>query len=225
MQAGWYSDPVGAHDVRYHNGIEWTGDVATNGIRHVSPLPQSGGAPTMPPPSDAPTGTVALVFGVISMTIGWVPFVCFVAIVFAGAAIIIGLRRRRLDSARGAATAGIVTGLVGLAFCAAGIWLSIVLVQAVAAFEDPGPHEVELVSCGEVDGVTRASGTITNLGTAERSYTIEVTFDGERRQTGTVDDVPSGAQRSFDIDENLRFDELDCSIVEVNGPQPFGLQQ
>lgn len=225
MQAGWYSDPVGVHEVRYHNGTEWTGDVASNGVRHVSPLPGAGATPTMPAPNDSPTGTVALVFGVISMTIGWIPFVCFVAMVFAGAAIVIGLRRRRFESARGAATAGIVTGLVGLLFSVAGIWLSIVLVQAVAAFEDPGPHEVELVSCGETDGVTRAAGTITNLDDEERSYTIEVTLDGVGSQTGVVDDVPPGGQRPFAIDEDLRFDVLECSIVEVNGPQPFGLQQ
>lgn len=213
------------HDVRYHNGTEWTGDVASNGVRQVSPLPKYSGSPTMPAPNDSPTGMVALVFGVISMTIGWIPFVCFVAIVFAGVAIVIGMRRRRLENARGAATAGIVTGLVGLLFSIAGIWLSIVLVQAVAAFEDPGPHEAELVSCEETGGVTRAAGTITNLDDEQRSYTIEVTYDGERRQTGTVDDVSPGASRPFEIDEDLRFDELDCSIVEVNGPQPFGLQQ
>lgn len=214
---------MGVHELRYHNGSEWTGDVASNGIRQVSPLPDAGGAAPMPAPDNAVSATVALVFGVISMTIGWIPFVCFVAAVFAIAAVTIGLRRRRFESARGAATAGIVTGLVGLAFCAVGTWLSVALVQAVAQFEDPGPHEAQLVGCGEVDGVTRASGTITNLDDEERSYTIEVTFDGEQAATGTVDDVPPGALRSFDIDEDLRFAELDCSIIEVKGPQPFGL--
>lgn len=223
MQAGWYPDPTGDHEFRYHNGGAWTGDVATNGVRHVTPVPDMSAA-RFPQRSDPRSGTIAMVFGIVSMTIGWIPFVCFVAVFFALVAIAVGVRRRRFESARGAAIVGIVTGSVGLALSALGVWLSIVLIQAVADFEDPGPHDVELTDCAEVDGATRATGEITNLDDRERSYTIVIGLDDETAIDAVVDDVSAGERRTFQVDEDLRFSELDCSIVEVNGPRPFGIE-
>lgn len=223
MQAGWYPDPMGDHEFRYHNGAGWTGDVASDGVRHVTPVPDLS-TPRFPQRRDPRSGTVAMVFGILSMTIGWIPFVCFVAVCFALVAIVVGVRRRRYESARGAAVVGIVTGAVGLALSLVGVWLSVVLVRAVADFEDPGPHEAELTACEDVDGTTRASGVITNLDSRERSYTIVVALDDETDVDAIVDDVAAGERRAFQVDEELRFAELDCSIREVNGPRPFGLE-
>ena len=210
---GWYPDPDGVHDLRFFNGSAWTGDVSTNGERSVQPL----GAV----PSAQRAGTVPLVLGVISMSLGWIPFVCFGVAAVAIAAVLLGVRRRR-DSAD-AATAGIVTGAVGVAFCAVGIWITIALVAAVARFEDPGAHTAELQRCEEVDGVTRATGSIRNDSTGVRSYTITVSFDGEQSGVATLDDVPAGATEPFVIDEDFRFSDLDCAIDSVRGPRPFGL--
>ncbi len=224
MQAGWYSDPTGDHEFRYHNGRDWTGDVATDGVRHVTEVPDLS-TQRFPQRRDPRSGTVAMVFGIISMTIGWIPFVCFVAVVFAAVAIIVGYRRRKFESARGSAIVGIVTGSVGLLLCLAGMWLSVVLVRAVADFEDPGPHEAELTACDEADGITQASGTITNLDDRERSYTISIEINGDSSIDAVVDDVGPGEQRIFRAEEDLRFTELECSIAEVNGPRPFGIEQ
>lgn len=224
MRAGWYPDPVGDHEFRYHNGSGWTGDVATDGVRHVTEIPQLT-SPGFPQRRDPRSGTVAMVFGIISMTIGWIPFVCFVAAFFGVVAVVVGFRRKRFESARGAALVGIVTGLVGMAMSVVGIWLSVVLINAVADYEDPGPHEAQLTSCGEVDGSTLAVGEITNLDDRERSYTIVVELDEETTVDAVVNDVPAGERRVFQVEENLRFVELDCSIIEVNGPRPFGIAQ
>src|SRR5688572_2691265 len=35
---GWYNDPAGRFEYRYHNGAVWTSDVASNGQRYVDPL-------------------------------------------------------------------------------------------------------------------------------------------------------------------------------------------
>ena len=214
---------MGDHEFRYHNGIGWTGDAATDGVRLVTEIPDLS-TPRFPQRRNPRSGTIAMVFGIISMSLGWVPFISFIAAFFGIVAVALGISRRRFEPARGTATVGIVTGIVGIILSAAGIWLSIILVQSVADFEDPGPHDVQLTGCSEVDGVTRASGEITNLDDEERSYTIEVTFDGDATTEGVISDVPAGEQRSFDIDEDLRFDELECSILAVNGPRPFGLQ-
>jgi hypothetical protein len=223
VQAGWNPDPTGEHEFRYHNGTEWTGDVATDGIRHVTAIPDLS-TPRFPQRRDPRSGTVAMVFGILSMSIGWIPFVCFVALFFGGVGVVVGLRRRRFESARGSATVGIVTGFVGILLSFVGIWLSIVLVQTVADFEDPGPYRVELTDCSEVGGVTRATGEIANLDTDERTYTIEVSFDGETSGEAVIADVPAGEQRTFLIDENLRFDDLECEVLAVKGPRPFGIE-
>ncbi len=217
MQAGWFPDPVGDHEFRYHNGTEWTGDVATDGVRGVSPVPAKR--------PDRRSGALAMVFGIVSLSTGWIPFVSFVAVVFGVVAVVVGWRRRRFESARGAATVGIVTGVCGILLSGVGIWLSVLIVQSIADFEDPGPHEVELTECEEVAGATRAIGEITNLDDRERSYTVVVSLDEDTTVEAVVADVPSGERRVFRAEEDLRFDDLDCSILEVNGPRPFGLSE
>ncbi len=224
MQAGWYPDPMGDHEFRYYNGRDWTGDVATDGVRHVTEVPDLA-AQRFPQRRDPRSGTVAMVFGIISMTIGWIPFVCFVAVFFAAVAVVVGFRRRRFESARGSAIVGMVTGSVGFLLCLAGMWLSVVLIQAVADFEDPGPHEAELADCEATDAGTQATGTITNLDNEERSYTITIDLDDENSIDAVVNDVGAGERRVFRVEEDLRFDDLDCAIVEVKGPLPFGIEQ
>jgi hypothetical protein len=214
--AGWYPDPVGAHEFRYHNGQAWTGDVSSDGVRHVSPIPAA--------PGTQPTGTAALVLGIVSLCLGWIPFVSLVAFGTGIAAVVIGLRRRRFPRARSASNAGIITGLAGFVFAIGGTWFTFLIVDAVVRYDDPGPHAIELVGCADVDGVTRADGTITNLDDGTRSYTVEVTFDGERSETVEIDDVEAGDTASFVVEQDLRFDELDCQVTSVKGPRPFGLQ-
>lgn len=213
--AGWYPDPVGAYELRYHNGQSWTGDVSSGGVRHVSPIP--------PAPETERSGTPALVLGIITLCIGWIPFVSLIAFGTGLAAVIIGLRRRHSVRHRSAANLGIVTGAIGLLFAIGGTWLAVVIVDAVAEYDDPGPHDIELTACGEVDGITEARGTLTNLDDGIRSYTIEVTFDGDRSESTQLDDVEPGTTASFSVEVDLRFDELDCAVTAVNGPRPFGL--
>ena len=213
--AGWYPDPVGVHELRYHNGSAWTGDVSDGGVRHVSPIP--------PAPGGQPGGTAPLVLGIVSLCIGWIPFVSVVAFGTAIAAIVIGLRRRRFASARSAANAGVVMGAVGFGFAIVGTWLGFLVVDAVARYDDPGAHEVVLTACGEVDGITRADGTITNLDDDTRTYTIEVVFDSDRSDTIEVPDVEPGDTAPFVVEQDLRFDDLDCRVSSVKGPRPFGL--
>lgn len=216
---GWYPDPAGQHELRYHNGQRWTGDVSTDGTRHVSPLGDNDGSPS----ASGPSGTLALVLGLVSMAVGWIPFVSVGAAGMAIAAIVIGLRRRHRPNARGASQAGIVTGAVGLLFACLGTWFTVVLVGAINRYEDPGDYRIDDLTCIEIDDVTRASGTITNLEAGSRSYTVEISFDGERSETTEIDDVAGGASQSFVVDEDFRFDDLVCEVSSVNGPRPFGI--
>ncbi len=221
---GWYPDPVGDHDLRYHNGTRWTGDVSSDGNRFVAPL-------VAPPPSRTPTsGTLALTCGVLALSTAWIPFVCVVGAVLAIVAIASGLRSRRYPRASGKATAGIAMGAVGLVLAIGGLWLSVVTVQALSRFDDPGPHEVELTDCAEVGTATSATGTITNLDDSSRSYVVEVDFVNDpatsldRYAEVAVDDVDPGETREFAVDQDLRYSELDCVVSDVTGPYPFGIR-
>jgi hypothetical protein len=54
MEQGWQPDPASRHELRYHNGTEWTEHVADAGVQSVDPIPQS--APPTPP---GPSGGIA----------------------------------------------------------------------------------------------------------------------------------------------------------------------
>ncbi len=224
MQAGWYPDPVGDHEFRYHNGLDWTGDVADDGVRHVTTVPARSGS-RFPRRNDPRSATVAMVFGITAMLLGIVPFVCVIAAVFGVVAIVVGARRMRFESARGAATAGIVTGSIGVVLSIGGLWLTTVVLGAVADFENPGPYEIELVSCEQSAAGTRATGWITNLDDRDRSYTISVALNDTVGADALLEDVPAGERREFRAEENLRLDDVDCSIGDVTGPRPFGIEQ
>ena len=60
MDAGWYQDPTGRFDHRYHDGMAWTATVASGGVSSTDP----GGTPNDPSPvagTDAGTGLPAFV--------------------------------------------------------------------------------------------------------------------------------------------------------------------
>jgi hypothetical protein len=215
----WHPDPVGDHDFRYHNGVRWTADVATNGQRYVAPLVPPAG------PVQRRAGGLPLVAGVIALAISWIPFICAIGAVLALVAIVSGARSRRDSTTRGVATAGMITGVSALALAAGGLWFTVVGTRELGAFEKPGRHETVLIECAEVDDGTRASATITNLESTAHSYVVTVEFARGRDQRVEVDDVRPGETREFEADENLRFDDnLDCAITDVNGPYPFGVE-
>ena len=39
----------------------------------------------------------------------------------------------------------------------------------------------------------------------------------------SVDDVAPGATAVFEAQAQVRLDEIDCLVLEVNGPLPFGI--
>src|SRR6056297_2060917 len=91
---GWYPDPTGRYAHRFHNGRDWTADVADGGRRYVDPL---GAA--MPPASDVTTvagarngpATGSMVLGIIAVTIAWLPFLVVLGVLLAAVAIPLGI--------------------------------------------------------------------------------------------------------------------------------------
>ena len=216
--AGWYPDPVGVHDLRYHNGLAWTGDVSTDGVRHVSPVPSA--------PDSERSGTAPLVLGIVSLCLGWIPFVSVIAFGTAIAAVVIGLRRRRVPERPQCVERRHRDGCRRIRARARRHVAGVRHRRCRRRVRRPGTlRGRRRPPVREVDGVTRADGTITNLDDGTRTYTVEVVFDGDRSDTGRGAPRSNPAtRRSFVVEQDLRFDDLDCQIGSVKGPVPFGLQ-
>jgi hypothetical protein len=236
--SGWFPDPTGRFEYRYHNGTAWTADVATGGRRFVDPMTTPGArvitAPPGGPPTQARVGNgialAGMVCGIVSLVIGWVPFVGLLGIVAA----IVGLslsipglaRAKETGERRSFAITGIITSVIGLVVGALGIVFAVVLFRAVQRFDSPGAHDARLESCAVEDGYLVATGEITNNSSKERDYTILVRLQFGERHRIEVDDVAPGATASFTArsdDRDQTAGDANCEIEEVNGPIPFGL--
>ncbi len=250
--SGWYPDPMGRFEYRYHNGQAWTADVATGGQRYVDPVsgPTGFGPPGVPGPTGptGPSGPIGfsgaplrragngialagMVCGIVGLVTGWVPFFGVIGIVasIVGLCLSIpGLRRSRETGERRAfAITGIITSSLGIIVGVLGIILTVFLFRAVQRFESPGLVDARVDSCTVEDGYLVARGELTNRSSRTRDYTVLVELDlGDRRRV-EVDDVAAGESSDFVArSERASYDESDrgtCDIVDVNGPVPFGL--
>ena len=242
---GWFADPADRHEFRYHNGTAWTADVADGGRRFVDPL----GSPAAAPPSVAPPSfpsastttptsrnriaVASLVCGVVAIGLGLVPFVFVVAVVAGIAAVVCGVigigRAGPAGHRRTLAIAGLAAGVAGLVAAVFGAVLTIALIDAVDRYEDPGPHDVDVVGCEREGRAWTASGTITNLDDEARSYTLSVDFvraGTDNRRAGArvqLPDVAPGDAARFEVRRVVELDDVDCVVSAVDGPPPFGI--
>jgi hypothetical protein len=241
---GWYPDPSGRFEARFHNGQSWTADVSTDGQRFVDPL---GTAPPQAGTTPAPTSyksstqqrsnkpaTAAMVLGIIALAVGWMPFIVVVggiAAVLALAFGIVGLRNSNTSGiGRSFALTGLITGAVGLAVCVIGVVLSVVVLDAIDSYENPREHSASVTSC-DLDGTTATlTGEISNLAEHQADYSIQVAFvrpgtDNAQHSTRiSVNKVPPGETVAFEVDREVALDDIDCIIRSVDGPLPFGLE-
>jgi hypothetical protein len=243
--AGWFNDPAGRFEYRYFNGTVWTSDVASNGQRYIDPVAPGGGPPiprSLPPGHlGAPTGdtsrngiaVAAMVCGIVSVVLGWVPVLFAVGAVLAVLAIIfgiVGLRRaRRSGRRRGLAITGLVTGAVGVPMAVVGLVLTIILVRAVDRYENPPASSTSIGTCVVEAGRARAEGELRNDGDRTSKFTVYVQFHAlpSGRTIERPASVPStapGETSQFVVDHGFEADEVECKVTAVNGPLPFGLE-
>jgi hypothetical protein len=231
--SGWYPDPTGRFEYRYHNDRHWTSDVSTNGQRYVDPLPGPAAGPQQAVPSP-PTGAggnglavASMVCGIVALVIAWVPFFGIVGLAAAVVGLALGipaLRRSKPTGARrGAAITGIVTSSIGIVLGILGIVLAVFLVRAIDRFEDPGPTETAITSCAEEGTDVVATGELTNTSDRTRSYSVEVRLGVGNREWVQVDDVGPGETATFTARDFGAFTDGACDVVQVRGPVPFDL--
>jgi hypothetical protein len=234
--SGWYPDPTGRFEYRYHNDDRWTGDVATNGQRFVDPLPTpaSGhGARGADPGAGGPAvhgngiAVASMVCGIVALVIAWIPFLGVAGLIAAvvGLALSVPAMRRSRPSGtrRGIAITGLVTSSIGIALGVVGIVLSVYLVRAIDRFDDPGPHEAVVTSCREDGRRVLAEGRVTNRSDSTRDYSVHVELGFADDEWVTVEDVPAGGTGEFTARAVGSLTSDGCEVVAVRGPAPFGL--
>ena len=233
---GWYPDPTGRYAHRFHNGRAWTADVADGGERYVDPL----GA-EMPRPRDTTTpagrrnapATAAMVLGIIALTIAWLPFLVVLGVLSAIAAIILGVIGLRRSSPTGTgrsfAVVGLSTGGSAIAAAAIGVVLTIVVVDALDAYRNPAEHETDTIDCRVDDGTAVLTAQLTNVDDRAGDFAVLVSFtrpgtdNAHRSARVSLEDVAPGATERFEVRRAVTLDDVDCLIVRVDGPLPFGI--
>ena len=230
--SGWYPDPAGRYELRFHNGEVWTADVSTGGQRYLDRLPIE-----TPRRRGNGVAVAAMVCGIASVVTSWIPFVVVIGLAAAIVAIvlgIVGLRRSRDSDGAGSgfAVAGIITGSVGVLAAVVGVVLSVLVIREINAFLDPGPVDGELTECAVDAGDVVVRGVVENQSSRERSYSVLVDVNAgldEWDERFEVNDVPAGERAEFS--GRLRAtgltesdSSIDCAIRSIDGPVPFGIE-
>jgi hypothetical protein len=240
VRPGWYADPLGRFELRYHNGATWTADVSTGGERFVDPLgldvaQQSGHTARSDTTENArtPLATASMVLGIVAVATAWMPFVVVVGAVAALLALVFGMLAIRRAGPSGAgrsrAMVGVITGGSGLLAAVLGAVLTVVVLDVYDSYLNPPPHETVITSCEVVGSRAIATGRLENLGDDTSDFSVLIGFvrpgtDNPHRTTRvTLDDVEAGASATFDAERQVELDDIDCIVIEVTGPLPFGL--
>jgi hypothetical protein len=235
---GWYADPLGRFELRYYNGATWTADVSTGGDRFVDPSgtdvgqqqPARSGATENAPTSLA---TASMVLGIVAVAIAWMPFVVVLGAIAAVLALVFGVLAMRRSGPSGAgrsrAVVGVITGGSGLLAAVLGAVLTLVVLDVYDSYLNPPPHETVVTSCEVVGSRAIATGRLENLGDETSDFSVLIGFvrpgtDNPHRTTRvTLDNVEAGASAPFDAERQVELDDVDCIVIDVNGPLPFGL--
>lgn len=233
---GWFPDPMGRFDYRYHNGVQWTADVSSGGRRFVDQTWLGGWTPAQAPGFAPRTGRgfgiASFVIGLVSAVVAWIPIVFALAAIGAVLALVFGIialrRAARSDGeGRGYAIAGIVLSCVAALLCVVGFQLTRAVFDEVGKFFEPGPHRVEVTKCAEEGGLVSLEGRITNLSDTARGYTLDIDYLSSGRNVGsdsiTVPTVPAGGTATFEASEFVSSGggDVACVVTDVFGPTPF----
>jgi len=245
VRPGWYADPLRRFELRYFNGSAWTADVSTSGDRFVDPQgvevgagdpsPYAGVVPTSTggQGTNSPA-TAAMVFGIVAVTIAWLPFVVVFGVIAAVLALAfgtVGVRRATPDGVgRSRAVVGLVTGASALLVAALGVFLTVIVADVYDDYLNPGPNETAITSCELVGSRAAATGSLTNLGDETADFSVLVGFvrsgtdNPHRTSRAVLDDVQPGVAAEFEAERQVDLDEVDCIVIEVTGALPFGLE-
>ena len=235
--AGWYADPTGRYEHRYYNGQNWTADVSSGGNRYVdqlglSPRDQTDAAGADSAPNNA-AGTAAMVLGIVAISTAWMPFVVVLGVIAALLALVfgwVGLRRaKNSGGSRSFAVVGLATGASALVAATVGVLLTMVVLEVYDDYLNPQPSSVAVTECELQGSRATMAGVLTNTGDRTADYSVLIGFvrpgtdNAHRSERVSLDDVEPGAEAAFTAQSQVDLETIDCVILDVNGPLPFGV--
>jgi len=188
-----------------------------------------------PGPKRDRIATAAMVFGIVGLSISWVPFLFVPGAICALLGLTFGtvaFRQRRPEN-RPFAITGAVTGGAGLLMVGVGVWTTSLVLDAVDDYENPPRYDIDITRCAFGDDSVIVEGSIENLGERASDYRVVVRIPGERTLTSRnavieIADLGPGETATF----SERFPgtggldaqgEPGCPVRDVTGPLPFGL--
>jgi len=125
---------------------------------------------------------------------------------------------------------GLITGASALLVAAFGVFLTVIVVDVYDAYLNPASNETAITSCELVGSRAAATGSLTNLGDETSDFSVLVGFvrsgtdNPHRTSREVLADVEPGASAEFEAERQVDLDEVDCIVIEVTGPLPFGLE-
>lgn len=235
--AGWYADPTRRYEHRYYNGQTWTADVSSGGQRFVDPLatttPADTGSDDPNNTSNNGLGTAAMVLGIVAISISWMPFVVVLGVIAAVLALVfgwVGLRRAKASGAnRSFAIVGLATGASALVAAIVGLLLTMVVLDVYDDYLNPQPNKIAVTECELQGSRATMAGVLTNTGDRTADYSVLIGFvrpgtdNAHRSERVSIDNVEPGADAAFTAQSQVDLEAIDCVILGVNGPLPFGV--
>ena len=231
--AGWYADPTGRYEHRYYNGRAWTADVSSGGQRFVDQLGLSPSVRSDTSSANNGLGTAAMVLGIVAISTSWMPFVVVLGVVAALLALVFGwiaLRRaRHSGGSRSFAVVGLATGASALIAATVGVLLTMVVLDAYDDYLNPQPNDVAVTECELQGSRATMTGVLTNTGDRAADYSVLIGFvrpgtdNAHRSERVTIDDVEPGSDATFTAQSQVDLEAIDCVVLDVNGPLPFGV--
>ena len=224
---GWHPDPTGRFELRWHNGVAWTGDVASDGHRFLDPLAAH------PSPDGERNGraVASLVIGLVCIVLAWVPFVFTVAAIasVAGAVLAVFALRHPQRLGRPMAIWGLALSVTSMAALPVGWWLSTRVIDRLERGSTPGPYEIAIDGCDTGRFSITLHGTITNRDSEAHGYAVTVHYlvDGalvasDRATTPSVEPGESVDFVTIGDHEVQNGRTAECRIAEVTTDSIIG---
>jgi hypothetical protein len=178
-----------------------------------------------------------MVLGILAVSIAWLPLIVVLGVALAIAAAVfgvVGLRASRPDGrspgvGRGRALAGLSTAVGAIVAAVLGIYLSAVVLDVYRAYLEPEPAETAVTDCTVAGSRATATIELTNTGDEVGEWSVLVGFNrpgtdnAHRTDRVEVRELRPGATATVEAQRQVELDDVDCVVLDVTGPLPFGI--